>query len=444
MKRLVPGDIRGLGPLRMRYTLLLNEVGGILDDLMATRLGDRLFVVVNAATKDRDFAHLQAHLGPDVWIDRLDDRALLALQGPAAACGPRTPRRRYRAMPLHAAAAMTLAGQNCLVTRSGYTGEDGFEISLPAAGAQALAERLLAEPEVKPVGLGARDSLRLEAGLCLYGYDIDETTTPIEADLAWTIGKRRRADGDFPGATIILRAADGWTGAQARRHPSRRARAGARRNIDPRSRGRRDRPCDERRIWPIARDAGGDGLCRYRPAAEGTVLSLAVRGTPRPAHVVPLPFVPHRYHALNPTRCRGFGRSICPGPQRNTPMTAPRFTKDHEWVRLDGDLAVIGITDYAQSQLGDVVYVELPEIGRHIEQGKEAAVVESVKAASDVYAPVSGEVAEVNDTLAADPAKVNSDPMGEGWFLKLRLADPKQLDQLMDEAAYQRFVEEQH
>jgi glycine cleavage system H protein len=125
-------------------------------------------------------------------------------------------------------------------------------------------------------------------------------------------------------------------------------------------------------------------------------------------------------------------------------MTALRFTKDHEWVRLDDDLAVIGITDYAQSQLGDVVYVELPEPGHRVEQGKEAAVVESVKAASEVYAPVSGEVAEVNDALAADPAKVNADPLGEGWFMKLRLDDPKQLDGLMDEAAYQRFVEEQH
>ena len=125
-------------------------------------------------------------------------------------------------------------------------------------------------------------------------------------------------------------------------------------------------------------------------------------------------------------------------------MTALRFTRDHEWVRLDGDLAVIGITDYAQSQLGDVVYVELPEPGHRVEQGKEAAVVESVKAASEVYAPVSGEVAEVNDALAADPAKVNADPLGEGWFMKLRLDDPKQLDGLMDEAAYQRFVEEQH
>jgi glycine cleavage system H protein len=124
-------------------------------------------------------------------------------------------------------------------------------------------------------------------------------------------------------------------------------------------------------------------------------------------------------------------------------MTTLRFTKDHEWVRLDGDLAVVGITDYAQSQLGDVVYVELPEIGRRVEQGKEAAVVESVKAASEVYAPVSGEVAEVNEALAADPAMVNADPMGEGWFLKLRLDDPKELDGLMDKAAYERLVGEQ-
>jgi len=125
-------------------------------------------------------------------------------------------------------------------------------------------------------------------------------------------------------------------------------------------------------------------------------------------------------------------------------MSLLRYTKDHEWVRLDGDIAVVGITDYAQSQLGDVVYVELPEIGRQVEQGKEAAVVESVKAASEVYAPVSGEVTEVNDTLAADPAKVNADPMGEGWFLKLRLAHTRELDGLLDEDAYKRFVEDQH
>ena len=125
-------------------------------------------------------------------------------------------------------------------------------------------------------------------------------------------------------------------------------------------------------------------------------------------------------------------------------MSSLRFTTEHEWIRLEGDLAVVGITDYAQSQLGDVVYVELPEIGRQVEKGKEAAVVESVKAASEVYAPASGEVAEVNEAIAADPAKVNADPMGEGWFIKLRLANPKELDGLLDEEAYKRFVEGQH
>ena len=124
-------------------------------------------------------------------------------------------------------------------------------------------------------------------------------------------------------------------------------------------------------------------------------------------------------------------------------MSTFRFTRDHEWVRLDGDLAIVGITDYAQSQLGDVVYVELPEIGRRVEKGKEAAVVESVKAASEVYAPVSGEVAEVNEALTADPAKVNADAMGEGWFFKLRRVDPEELDDLMDEAEYARFAGEQ-
>ena len=125
-------------------------------------------------------------------------------------------------------------------------------------------------------------------------------------------------------------------------------------------------------------------------------------------------------------------------------MSTTRYTKDHEWVRQEGDVAVIGITDYAQEQLGDVVYVELPEIGRTVEQGKEAAVVESAKAASEVYAPVSGEVVAINDEIVGDPAKVNADAQGEGWFIKVRLADPKELDGLMDEAAYQSFVAEQH
>jgi glycine cleavage system H protein len=125
-------------------------------------------------------------------------------------------------------------------------------------------------------------------------------------------------------------------------------------------------------------------------------------------------------------------------------MATVKYTKDHEWIRVEGDVAIVGITDYAQTQLGDVVYVELPEVGRRVEQGKEAAVVESVKAASEVYAPISGEVLAVNDALSGEPGKVNADPMGEGWFLRLRIADAKQLDGLMDETAYNAFVEGLH
>ena len=205
LEALVPGDLLALAPLRMRYTLLLNEEGGILDDLMATRIEDGLFVVVNAARKEADLAHLRARLGSATTVELLEDRALLALQGPAAAAVLSRFDEGLARLGFMTAMETALAGHKCLVTRSGYTGEDGFEISLPAAGATAVAEILLAQPEVKPIGLGARDSLRLEAGLCLYGHDIDETTTPIEAALVWTIGKRRRAQV----VALLARACDG-------------------------------------------------------------------------------------------------------------------------------------------------------------------------------------------------------------------------------------------
>ncbi|MBV9376409.1 MAG: glycine cleavage system aminomethyltransferase GcvT, partial [Alphaproteobacteria bacterium] len=184
LEELIPSDLAALAPMGMRYTLLLNKAGGILDDLMATRLPDGLFLVVNAARKEADFAHLEDRLGGRVNIEPLADRALLALQGPAAAAVMSRFVEGIARLRFMSATEATIGGVNCLVTRSGYTGEDGFEISLPGAEGEALARQLLAEPEVSPVGLGARDSLRLEAGLCLYGHDIDETTTPIEADLA--------------------------------------------------------------------------------------------------------------------------------------------------------------------------------------------------------------------------------------------------------------------
>jgi aminomethyltransferase len=296
LEALVPGDLLALASRHMRYTLLLNDQGGILDDLMATRFEDGLFLVVNAARKEADFAHLHTRLGRSTTVELLEDRALLALQGPAAATVLSGFCEGIARLGFMTATETTLAGCKCLVTRSGYTGEDGFEISLPAAGAAVVAEMLLAQPEVQPIGLGARDSLRLEAGLCLYGHDIDETTTPIEAALAWTIGKRRRAEGGFPGAAVVLRQlAEGAP----------RARVGI--CPDGRAPAREDTPVVNTAGEKIGRvTSGGFGPSTGGPIAMGYVdrghavagapLALLLRGTARPAHVVRLPFVPHRYY----------------------------------------------------------------------------------------------------------------------------------------------------
>jgi aminomethyltransferase len=215
-ERLVPGDITGLAPGAMRYSLLLNEAGGIIDDLMVTRPGepgteDQIYLIVNAAGKDADFAHIAERLSDTATLERADDRALLALQGPQAASVMVRLAPAAGDLKFMRAAAMTVDGVDCFVSRSGYTGEDGFEISLPASAAEGFARRLLGEPEVEPVGLGARDSLRLEAGLCLYGHDIDTTTTPVEAALVWAIAKRRRESAGFPGADTILQQIAGTT-----------------------------------------------------------------------------------------------------------------------------------------------------------------------------------------------------------------------------------------
>ena len=293
---LVPGDLQALAPQRMRYTLLLNEKGGILDDLMVTRVEDGLMLVVNAACKEADLAHLQAQLDRAVMIEPHFDRALLALQGPAAAAVLARYAAGVERMPFMSAAELSIAGAPCFVTRSGYTGEDGFEISVAADHAAEVAERLLNEPEVKPIGLGARDTLRLEAGLCLYGHDIDETTTPIEAALAGTLGKRRRAEGGFPGASIILR--------QLAEGPARK-RIGIR--PDGRAPAREGTAIVDPAGKPIGTvTSGGFGPSVNAPIAmgyvdaahsnEGIALPLIVRDVPRPAHAAPLPFVHTRYY----------------------------------------------------------------------------------------------------------------------------------------------------
>ena len=295
LETLVPGEIQGLAPGRTRYTIFTNDGGGILDDLMVTNMGDHLFLVVNAACKDADFAHLDARIGGRTKLDILDDRALFALQGPKAADVLSRLNSDAATMPFMSSLEMELDGAPTLVTRSGYTGEDGFEISVRAEQADALVRRVLAEPEAAPAGLGARDTLRLEAGLCLYGSDIDETTTPIEAGLIWTISKRRRAEGGFPGASVIQEQIE--NGVKRKRVgilPDGKAPARAHTEVADK---------DGNIIGEVS--SGGFGPTVGGPIAIGyvktefikadTPVDLMVRGKPNPGKVVKMPFAEHHY-----------------------------------------------------------------------------------------------------------------------------------------------------
>ena len=294
LERLVPADIRGLPPGRMRYTMLTNEGGGIRDDIIVTRGEDSLTLIVNAACKDTDLDYLQSELA-ECTVETLAERGLVALQGPGSAAVMERLAPNAVRLGFMESAAMGVGGIDCVVSRSGYTGEDGFEISAAAGETEALARLLLKEPEVAPTGLGARDSLRLEAGLCLYGNDIDAETTPIEAGLGWTIGKARRSGGGFPGAAIIARQlAQGPKRRRVGIRPLEAAPARAHTVIH-----------NAEGIAAGAVTSGGYGPTVAGPIAMGYVPSalaengaevgLIVRGRVRPAHVVPLPFVPHRY-----------------------------------------------------------------------------------------------------------------------------------------------------
>ncbi|KPF98945.1 glycine cleavage system protein T [Rhodopseudomonas sp. AAP120] len=301
LERLVPQDIAALAPGRQRYAQFTNESGGILDDLMVTNLGDRLFLVVNAACKTEDEAHLRAHLSDVCDITALPERALLALQGPKAESVLAKFCADVAKLKFMDVAELTVAGLPCIVSRSGYTGEDGFEISVPADGAEGFAEQLLADPDVLPIGLGARDSLRLEAGLCLYGHDIDTATTPVEGALIWSIQKSRRSGGARPGGffgdSVILQQLDGGTS---------RTRVGLR--PEGRAPVREGAPlfASADSAEPIGSvTSGGFGPSLNAPVAMGyltrphagldTQVFAEVRGQRLPLRVAAMPFVPNTY-----------------------------------------------------------------------------------------------------------------------------------------------------
>ena len=298
LEALLPIDLATLELGALRYSLLLDDEGGILDDLIVARWRQGFLVVVNGATKHADIAHLRDRLPAGVALEHREDEALLALQGPEAFAV--LERHATGQWPLSALTFMrggpfAVGGVDAWISRTGYTGEDGFEISLPAAQAERIAELLCAEPEVRPVGLGARDSLRLEAGLPLYGHDLDASTDPVGARLAWAIARRRREDGGFPGhARIAAALAEG----------SGQRRVGL--SLDGRLPAREGAPvyAGETEVGRVT--SGGFSPTLGHPiamayvaaaqAAPGIALSIEVRGRRLDAVVVPLPFVPHRYH----------------------------------------------------------------------------------------------------------------------------------------------------
>jgi aminomethyltransferase len=300
VERLVPGDIAGLKPGQIRYSTLLNKDGGVVDDLMIARpsepeaQGD-LYIVVNAGGKEVDWALMAQTFDAGIRIVRADDRALLALQGPEAAAVFATLCPDAAAMKFMTYARLNVATFGKLtISRSGYTGEDGYEILVKADVAAAFAEALLADARVTWIGLGARDSLRLEAGLCLYGHDLDETTSPIEADLAWIIQKRRRAAGDFPGGARILKElVDGP--ARTRVGIVLKDRAPAREGVEIAKDGVVIGKVTSGGWSPAHNAPISMGYVAPAFAAPGTAVDLIVRGQPRAGEVTPLPFVPHRY-----------------------------------------------------------------------------------------------------------------------------------------------------
>ena len=299
LETLVPQDIAGLGLLKQRYAFFTNDAGGLLDDLMVTRREGDLFLVVNAGCKDADIAHLQARIGARCQVIPEPERALLALQGPKAVDALARLDAGVAALTFMTGGHFRLAGADCFVTRSGYTGEDGYEISVPAAQAVELARALLAQPEVAPAGLGARDTLRLEAGLCLYGHDIDTATTPVEAGLVWAIQKLRRPGGeragDHPGAEVIGAQ---LTGGAARRRVGLvglerlPVREGAP-LLD--AEGRRVGQVTSGTVGPSVGQPIAMGYVETALAAVGTALFAEVRGKRVPMQVAAMPFAPHRY-----------------------------------------------------------------------------------------------------------------------------------------------------
>ncbi len=412
-------------PWQARYNVFTNERGGAHDDVIFYKLPDRWLLVVNAGNAAKMWAHLNANTGGSgVKLSSLHGRnALIAIQGPKSVemLDPHVDID-LNALRYYFCAEASVYGKRAIIARTGYTGEDGFELFVDGADAPEIWRALLRDNQgggLIPAGLGARDVLRLEAGMPLYGHELTEEITPLQAGLNWAVklgkpsfkGKSALEDQQsqdvYP--RIVGLVMDGR--APATRRVSRlHGRAPRRRNPQ---RFRRTVRAEQEH-----RDRAGRERCRRsRHAARRTHPRHRIWSNRRPASVL----------------------------QEELALAQPAdllYSKEHEWVKVEGDTATIGITDYAQNSLGDIVYVELPKIGASVAQFSGVGVVESVKAVSDLFTPIGGEVVEVNGGLENDPALVNREPFAGGWMFKLKLSDPSQTSGLLSSSDYEKLVAE--
>ncbi len=421
VQRISSNDANALKIGQAQYAGLLTPDGTFIDDMLVYRMASSHFMlVVNAANAAKDFAWISEQVklaGDAAVVDSSSRYALIAIQGPAA----RDVLQQLTAVDLgdiryYWFSYGEVATARVTISRTGYTGEDGYEIFVPPNMADRVWQALIqaGRGDVIPCGLGARDTLRLEAAMRLYGNDIDESTTALEAGLGWTIGWKK---GDFIGRERLLEQKErGITRTLVGFEMLERgiARQGYHRH-EWRRRNRQGHEWHADALPQEGRRHGVRSPCRSRSRERRSTSTSAA--APR-----------RRTWSL----CRS--TSDRQGERMAYP-TDLKYTKDHEWIRISGDIAEIGITDFAQDQLGDVVFVELPEPGRTIKAGESFGSIESVKAVSELFAPMSGEVVEVNPSLKDHPEVVNSQPH-ETWMVKVRVSDPKEAGSLLDSAQY--------
>ncbi len=418
LQHLLSNDVTKIADGGAQYSVLCNEDGGVIDDLFTYRLGDRFLTVTNASNHERDHAWLAGHAGGfDVTVEDAADRyAMLAVQGPEARAavsriaGADLPKRMRTA-------TLAVAGTDCLVCGTGYTGEDGVELLAPPEHAPALWDALMGEG-VTPTGLAARDTLRTEACFHLYGNDLSLDRTPIEAGLGWCC----KLDTSFIGSDALRTTLPDQTLV-----PFAFTGPGIPRQGNPVQTEAGEGVVSSGTMSPCL--AVGIGLAYVPVAASepGTAIEVDVRGkAPRGRGA--------QQAAVSPER-----RGVTGVADESYPEDL-KYHAEHDWAQIDGEEATFGITWYAQDALGEVVFYDPPEVGDTVSRDKAYAEVESVKAVSDVFAPLSGEIVAVNELLSDAPENINSDPYGDGWLVRVKLSDVSEVESLLDAAAYKELL----